>query len=414
VSKIKPLPQADLNDFVKIVANAYPGLQLKTESDYQNQVEKYLKFYKQPSRCLYGLYRDGHLLGGMLVYDFTVNVHSFMIPAGGVGLVAVDLLHKKERVAKELLTFLLEHFRYKGVSLLMLYSFRPDFYRRMGFGYGTKISQYRVLPTALPRSGKKEEVRYLYQEDKEAILRCYKRNMLRRHGMIKRMPWELNILFEDNNLRIIGHERDGELTGYLSFMFELGQTFLENDIYVREMVFNDRNSRQAMLTFLHTQLDQVRRIIINTFDDTFHFLLSDPRTDTGHVISPAHHESNIQGVGLMYRVIDVPGFLRSLNQHNFGGGTLDLKIIIDDSFFPKNSGSYYLRVVEGDLKIDKDYPSDVTIRLDIAEFSSLVMGSVGFRSIYEYALVKISDPSYVDNVDRIFSSPQKPVCLTRF
>jgi predicted acetyltransferase len=232
--------------------------------------------------------------------------------------------------------------------------------------------------------------------------------------MIKRMPWELNILFEDNNLRIIGHERDGELTGYLSFMFELGQTFLENDIYVREMVFNDRNSRQAMLTFLHTQLDQVRRIIINTFDDTFHFLLSDPRTDTGHVISPAHHESNIQGVGLMYRVIDVPGFLRSLNQHNFGGGTLDLKIIIDDSFFPKNSGSYYLRVVEGDLKIDKDYPSDVTIRLDIAEFSSLVMGSVGFRSIYEYALVKISDPSYVDNVDRIFSSPQKPVCLTRF
>jgi predicted acetyltransferase len=150
VSKIKPLPKTDIYDFVKIVANAYPGLQLLTESDRQNVVEKYRKFYDQPSRCLYGLYRDGHLLGGMLVYDFTVNVHSIMIPAGGVGLLAVDLLHKKERVAKELLIFFLEHFRNKGVSLLMLYSFRPDFYRKMGFGYGTKISQYRVLPSALP------------------------------------------------------------------------------------------------------------------------------------------------------------------------------------------------------------------------------------------------------------------------
>lgn len=59
MSKIKPLPQADLNDFVKIVANACPGLQLISEAGHQKEVEKYLKFYDQPSRCLYGFYRDG-------------------------------------------------------------------------------------------------------------------------------------------------------------------------------------------------------------------------------------------------------------------------------------------------------------------------------------------------------------------
>ncbi len=59
MSKIKPLPQADLNDFVIIVANAYPDLQLISEAGHQKEVEKYLKFYDQPSQCLYGFYRDG-------------------------------------------------------------------------------------------------------------------------------------------------------------------------------------------------------------------------------------------------------------------------------------------------------------------------------------------------------------------
>ncbi|UZM99543.1 GNAT family N-acetyltransferase [Lysinibacillus sp. MHQ-1] len=45
----------------------------------------------------FGLWEEGNLIGGMRLHDFQMNLFSKMIPIGGVGLVAVDLLHKKEK-----------------------------------------------------------------------------------------------------------------------------------------------------------------------------------------------------------------------------------------------------------------------------------------------------------------------------
>lgn len=35
--------------------------------------------------------------------------------------------------------FYLRHYRERGTPLTALYPFRPDFYRSMGFGFGTKV-----------------------------------------------------------------------------------------------------------------------------------------------------------------------------------------------------------------------------------------------------------------------------------
>ncbi|MDD1501352.1 GNAT family N-acetyltransferase [Lysinibacillus sp. CNPSo 3705] len=51
----------------------------------------------------YGLWEDNKFFGGMRLHDFEMNLFSKMMPIGGVGLVAVDLLRKKENVAKELI-----------------------------------------------------------------------------------------------------------------------------------------------------------------------------------------------------------------------------------------------------------------------------------------------------------------------
>jgi predicted acetyltransferase len=57
---------------------------------------------------------------------------------------------------------------------------------------------------------------------------------------------------------------------------------------------------------------------------------------------------------------------------------------------------------------------DVSLRLDIAEFSSLLAGSVDFSSLFRYGLVEISDPAYVNTINRIFAVEQKPMCTTSF
>jgi len=51
--------------------------------------------------------------------------------------------------------------------------------------------------------------------------------------------------------------------------------------------------------------------------------------------------------------------------------------------------------------------------LDVAEFSSLLMGAVDFQHLYAYNLAEISDPAAVPVVNRLFAAP-KPICLTDF
>ncbi|WP_255505248.1 hypothetical protein [Lysinibacillus sphaericus] len=67
-------------------------------------------------------------------------------------------------------------------------------------------------------------------------------------------------------------------------------------------------------TFLNSQVDQVNRIEWNTQEENIHFFLGDIRNGTNHLIPSVYHASAVSGGGLMYRIINVRGFLRSL-QH---------------------------------------------------------------------------------------------------
>jgi len=50
----------------------------------------------------YGYYNDkNELVGGMRIHDYQMYFNNRKkLRAGGIGLVAVDLLHKKEKIAK--------------------------------------------------------------------------------------------------------------------------------------------------------------------------------------------------------------------------------------------------------------------------------------------------------------------------
>jgi predicted acetyltransferase len=57
---------------------------------------------------------------------------------------------------------------------------------------------------------------------------------------------------------------------------------------------------------------------------------------------------------------------------------------------------------------------DVKIELDVADFSSMFMGAVTFAVLEQLGRVKISNAQYLDMVNRIFLTNQKPMCMTYF
>ncbi len=103
-----------------------------------------------------------------------------------------------------------------------------------------------------------------------------------------------------------------------------------------------------------------------------------------------------------------------LREHNFGGQTCPVKITIADSFFPANAGSLVVQFSDGKASLGEEAAHDVEVRLDMAEFSSLLLGIVSFRSLYLYGLAELSDPTYLETINRLFLTPTKPICLTAF
>ncbi|MBN1955536.1 MAG: GNAT family N-acetyltransferase [Anaerolineae bacterium] len=409
MSEIRPLAPDEFTLFVDIVTNAYPGWKIE---DKEKITKRLIEINEQDSTvAFYGLFRRGRLLGGMRLHNFRMNFFNCRIDAGGVGLIAVHLLHKKERVAKEMVEFFLHHYRAQGAPLALLYPFRPDFYHQMGFGLGSKINQYRVPPNALPRSSSKAHVRYLDARDQQALGDCYARTVDRTHGMIEKSANELRSLLKQH---VVGYEKDGRIEGYLAFTFAQGENWLINDIQVQELVYENRETLLELVTFLHTQFDQIRHIIINTHEEFFHYLLLDPRNSSNNIIPPVYHESNVQGTGIMYRVIDVPAALDILANRDWGGQTCCIRLTIRDTFLPENGGRWLLQMENGELQMPVTGEHEVELQMDIAEFSALLIGAVDFHSLYRYGLADVSDPAFVPVLGKAFAAETRPVCTTQF
>ncbi len=413
MSQINPISIKDLPELVSIVAQAFPNMNIVSEEDKQRLADRLNNTLTDPERHLFGFYSQGRLLGGMLLYDFEMNLNSVIIPAGGVGMVAVDMLHRKEHVAKNMISFFLHHYRRRNAPIVLLYPFRPDFYKKMGFGYGPKINQYRIQPSTFPERGSKDHVRFLTKEDTASILSCSNRYANQTHGMVIRFEREIDGILANPSNKVVGYEVEKEILGYLVFNQLVGKNISSNDLMVHEMVFENRDALLGLLAFLRSQSDQFQRVVFNTYDPTFHHLLSDPRNGSNNVIPHVSHESNVQGLGLMYRVVDVKVLFKALHNHNFNSQTCRLNLTLTDTFLPENAGSTIIHFKGGRPYFgSEDY--EVAIEIDISEFSSLMMGVIGFKKLYQYSLAQISDTSYLDMIDRLFSTNSEPVCLTKF
>ncbi len=412
---IRPITAEEMEAFTTISANAYPGIDIFGPENRERFQQRLAKGREKSAVSFLALFENGEMRGVMRLYDFTMNLLSTKTLVGGVGGVAVDLLHKKEKIAADMLKFFLEHYEEKGACLTALYPFRPDFYRRMGFGHGTKRSLYRVRPAQLPKGQTKAHIAFLTGQDREAIQACYDRFLDRNNGLMQRFGYVWDEVFRRPNIQVVGVKRQEHVSGYLIYQFQKGKGdhFLSNDMLVRELVYDSAEDLLELMSFLHSQADQIERIDFYTQDEHFHYLMQDPRNDSGNLLAHVYHESNTQGVGIMYRVIDGPRLFGVLENHNFGDVSCQLKIVLEDSFFPQNGGAFVVHFVNGRAAVSNGGPHEVTIKLDVSEFSSLVVGAINFRKLYDYGLASISSKEYVAVVDRLFVA-DKPICLTEF
>ncbi len=413
----KIVKEQDFVSFVNIVVGAYPG-RMNGAQPTKEQLKNLFMYNQSNDESLhyYGLWENDKLIGGMRLHDFQMNLFSNMLPVGGVGLVAVDLLNKKEKVAKKLIEQFFNIFLEKNIHFVALYPFRPDFYKKMGFGYGPKIYQYLVEPLSFPKGPTKKHLKYLTIEDQQQLIDCYNRVAAKKHGMFLKTKSEVSFIFKNIENYVIAMEQQGTVQGYIVFSFkkQSDNNFMLNNLVIKEFIYETPQALLELSTFLNSQADQVNRIEWNTQEENVHFFLGDVRNGTNQLIPSVYHASAMSGVGLMYRIINVKGFIDELKTRNFNGVTLTFKLNVMDSLLIENNQQLIIEAVKGTIKILESGSYDTEVTIDIAELSSLIMGVVTVQELFMLSQIKVSDEQYLQALQQFFFVIEKPTCLSAF
>lgn len=403
--------QEEFNEFSALYLNAYPGSQATPDAVARN----HFAMSHDPTVQFWSVYDDGRLVGGMQTFDFRLNYFGRFISASGIGGVWVDFLHKKRGIAKDLVAFFLDRCERSGAYLALLYPFRPDFYHRMGFGYGTRQEHYSFAPVSLPAGDSSHGIVYLTEED-APLLQAFRDEMAaRRHGQIAMPDWERQRLFATFGARktLVGCKEGGRLRGYMAYRFKrYDNNFVKNDLLIREWVVDGPETLLRFCAFLRSQADQINRVEFDTQDDGFYFLLNDVRDGSDNLIPSVYHQSNTAGVGLMYRIVNLREFFAATAKRNYNWQTLNLVLRVEDTFRPANSGTYYLRFRDGVLSLSDEPLAGIELWIDIAELSALLMGSASIEALYRFGRARVS-PDHLPTLARLFLA-ERPTCLTAF
>ena len=136
--EIRKLTGSDLEQVAVVGANAYPGFGIRSEEGRKRFRERLLAEMKEDPRMepsgLFG--DDGRLHGMMKLYDYQMTVLTQQVPVCGVGFVAVDLMHKKEHVCRDMMRFFLGRCRERRSPLRSSTRSGPTSIRAWASGMG--------------------------------------------------------------------------------------------------------------------------------------------------------------------------------------------------------------------------------------------------------------------------------------
>lgn len=400
---VKKLLTSDIPKFISILSNAYPSMDLhkpEIRDMYMKKFEEICKHTKEVK--MYGCYREKELLGGMLIYDYKMNYCNHMIDVCGLGTVATDFIHKKEHVAKELVSYFIDYGKKNKKDFLLLYPFNVMFYSKFGFSPGEKMDLYRVKPAHFSTLKNKGILRYLEEPDTEEIIKFYNSFSRKVHGMILKTEMEKKAIFRNPEIRTVGfYGSDGNLCGYVRFSFRKENTgnWLKNSLVIREMLYLDITCLKSIFSFFASQKDQIEFVEFTTVDRDIWRLFEDVSYPGELLIPSVYHTSNIQGIGLMYRTCSVESVLKKF--------PVPSDFCIEFTVHDPLSGKDEIYTLGRNKK-------KVSVSMDLGSFSSWSIGSISLEKLVLLGKAVITGTYVMKDIQAFFSFLKPPLCTTSF
>ncbi|GAC1309408.1 MAG: hypothetical protein NVS2B3_09480 [Vulcanimicrobiaceae bacterium] len=407
--------ERSLDMLVRLIADAYPIVQADTPEKLAAHTRELATSVRDPLSRWIVVDGSAELVACMKLYEYTMNVRGIDAITSGIGAVAVALAHKRNGIARGLIAWSLRAERERGAAFAILYAFRPSFYRKLGFGYGTPTHRYRFAAAAIRSDGGRGIVRALEGDDLDALLACSERVRAHTNGLVAKHRESTQRVIASPQSRYVGAFDARTLRAFMQTSVVLGAagTVNEHTLVVRDVHAEDDASLASLWDYLHAQRDQYARIVIESQDRDLFLAAADPRDGSNLAIAPPGvHRIAETGLGVMYRILDVPAAFSHLE----GGATaFVLRVEIDDAFFAPTAGSWTFDFTQGGVSpYGGSAGPDATLRIGIADLASLVVGSLGLRALVRHRLATLEPASMFATVARAFHTDAPPLCETRF
>ncbi len=402
----------DLPEIAMIHFAAYPGIPMTLEE----RISHFKDDPRLPLEDNWVCERDDRLVAVFALYNFRMYRSGLLIPAGGIGRVAVTPNARLEKIAYWLMARAVQIMDQNGVPLSILYPFRHSFYRKLGWGLAEQVRFYRIPPADLPvfteRTGIKPAIT---REELEDVMTCYHRVAGMRNGMLVRdEPVWYEHIFKNCLVYSYRDSTTGEVEGYLILRYRphpVRTDFITSDMIVNEMIWSNERALKGILGFLSSQRDQIKAVEYHDhFDLPFEQILKDPLMVDGKHNMTLGTETAWIGSGLMGRIIQLR---KVLAQGKFGDGSGRITLNIQDELNPENSVPISVEFDSGRVEFINKKTTDLSLTTDIATFSSIYWGVLSYRDAVYLGKVEVdgkSDGSFLENV---LSFP-KSICLDYF
>lgn len=429
--EVRQLTPQDLPAYLNIYLNAYPaGKDLSKEC--------YDKFYSRNLQSMeeyegvhfFGLFEGGALIATMKLIDFNVNLFGQMRKATGLMSLAVHPLHKKKGAAREMVRFFERYTVESGGAASILLPFRIDFYKKLGYGCGTRLEEYHIKMEGLPEGGDISRLRLLGKEDMDRILACHEAFVRRNHGALFKFEEEIRDMVQDDEVRYLGYFEEDRIKGYASFAFvNTSQcNYTLNRIDVKELIYEDQQVLRALLSGLKMQSDLAQSVKLRSGEPDFYHLLQNPQDLSGNYINYGFLQTNVSAVGTMYKIPHIPAFVSATSHREFPSENLTAGFCVTDEQTGEEQrfalcfstmGSGASSKADGarwscDPSEEGFAAAEVHVTCMLSDFSSLLMGSAEFAGLDRLGVIKTDEPAYVRRLDRLFHAEQKPFTNTDY
>ncbi len=322
----------------------------------------------------YGIFDNGLLVSSGAYHVYKLKIHDKIFDMGGIWGIVTSPHYRNRGYIGAILHEMLEDMNERHIPISVLYPFKYAFYEQFGWKLANHAYFYRIelehIITRPITTRTVREVEIKKREVPEDIKTAYRHFFERYNFIVDRTDrnWRDTIDFKKPGFWFVCYDENDIPCGYVGLRFLekdewwwLNLDEQERTIHLRDIVWNDRETKQALFNFLKSHRGH-RKFAMFSVSDHFY-----PST----VICNYRDIIRVRPGG-MARIVNVKDLFEAFDYPI----ETDFVLRVIDDFFSPNNKSFRFKVTKGKATLEETSDSpDVTISI-----GSLSQMATGYRN----------------------------------